>query len=722
MKYLKNIIYILVALCSLSAFSQKKEEIRDFFWGKSDKYKKIVPVPDKWKNESAVIVLKQQFYDYHKFAKNVTYTSAARKRIVLQDLAAVKEFSEFEFKDKFRTDKGIYASKASTKTIGVKVVKPDGKEIVINVDKEAKEVEGEKKIAIPHLEVGDIIDFYVYSVEPFVSDGSVRFDPVETTIGDVYPIMDFKLDFNAEKNFFINFNTYNGAPELKEFQGEKKGERKYQLVAKDIEKNEFPRWFLPLVELPCYKFQVFFAVSDKFEGRVDGFLSSDENVVKKTVNKEDIFNYFNDKFKPSGDIGHIKRFLKDKNFKSQEEKVREVYYFTRHKYFTQFIEPIVVNDSHLFYADYYYTNDNPIFLSSETAFINHFMEFLKDNKIDYDIIVGTKKENGKIEDLLLQSNTTVLLRVNTPTPIYLEYFSSFSSADMFTDELEGTGAYVLEVSKGKKVIDAQSIKLPETTPADNYSKIVSNVKFNADMSGLAVKRDLTYLGHLKESEQGDKLYFFDYVYEDNKKYGTQPIMDRITNKKEKAKIQPKFDAMISSYKDKQKERLKKAISDEFDFEIDDYSMNVVNTGRFGKKVPLTIEETFNIKNNLVKRAGENYIFEIGKMITGQIEINEKEKNRTNNIYMPFPRSFENEIIFEIPEGYTAVGLDKLNKNVENETGAFVSKATQEGSKIVIKTSKKYNHYYEPNANWSKMIAFLDAAYQFSQEKILLKKN
>lgn len=131
---------------------------------------------------------------------------------------------------------------------------------------------------------------------------------------------------------------------------------------------------------------------------------------------------------------------------------------------------------------------------------------------------------------------------------------------------------------------------------------------------------------------------------------------------------------------------------------------------------------FAVKNNLIKKAGDKYLIEIGKILTSQIEIDQKEKDRKNNIYMIYPRSFENEIILEIPAGYSVSGLEKLNKKVENETGGFTSSAEIKGNQLVIKTFKYYKNYYEPNANWNKMIAFLDAAYQFTQEKVLLKKN
>ncbi len=89
--------------------------------------------------------------------------------------------------------------------------------------------------------------------------------------------------------------------------------------------------------------------------------------------------------------------------------------------------------------------------------------------------------------------------------------------------------------------------------------------------------------------------------------------------------------------------------------------------------------------------------------------------------MPFPRRIENEIIFEIPKGYTISGIEKLNKKVENTTGKFTSIASLKENQLTIKIVKQYNNYFEPNSNWEKMVSFLDAAYQFSQEKILLKK-
>ena len=717
---MKKLFLYLFLIVSSATFAQDKEEIKELFWGKSDSYKKANTIPDKWKNESAVIIYKYEFYNYHKFGASVTYTSAIRKRIKLLDQAAVTEFSEFTFKDKFYSNKGMYAFKKGTNVIGIKIVKSDGKEIEINVDKEAKDLEKEKKIAIANLEIGDIIDYYYYSVEPFKSILEFGFEPEESPLGDVYPTMDMKLSFETENDFFVNFNTYNGAPELKEIPTKNSGERKYELIAKDIDKNEFPRWFYPLAELPCYKFQVFFARSGKFEARADAFLSESEKVIKKKVTKEDIFDYYDGKFKPNGDLGVINNYLKGKSFASDEDKIRDVYYFTRHMFFTQYIEAMVVSESTKYYALSNYSN--PIFFRTEESFINYFMEYLKKNNYDYDIIVGTPRYNGSIDDLLIQKNVTLLLRIKTKTPLFLEYFSPYSSADQFNYNLENSKAIALQVAKGKRVVDAETITLPSSTYLDNISKINTSVKLSDDFADLKIKKESAYFGHLKESEQSDKLYYFDYSFEDYAKYGTKSAIEYVSNKKRKEEYGNMIDALVKKLKDQQKEEFKKSTEGEYDFKIEDHSLVVKNTGRFGKKTALEYEENFTIKNNLIKKAGENYLIEIGKLITAQVEIDKKEKERKNNVYMIYPRSFDNEITLEIPAGYTIGGLDKLNKKVENETGGFVSSATINGNKLVIKTTKYYKNYFEPNSNWSKMIQFLDAAYQFTQEKILLKKS
>ena len=699
-------------LLSTLASAQKKDPVKEFFWGAGDTYKSTVNTPEKWKNESAVIIYKNENYSFESSGTKVLYTSSIRKRVKLQDQAAVAEFSEFSFKEGLKHASNFQRRKGEKK-IGIKVVKPNGTEKEINVAEEAVTLDEEKKIAIPNLEIGDIIDYYFYSVEPYQVI-QLSFDTEESTLGDEYPTMNLKLTFGTENDFYVNFNTYNGAPDLKVVPTNKGSRRNYELTATDIEKNDFPRWFYPLAELPCYKFQVIFAKNDNVAEWANAFLPEKEDVIKSKVSQEDILTFYKSRLRAFGDLGRIEDFLKGKTFKNDEEKVKEVYHFMRHEYYTRYIEAYVVDQAKIMST---YT---PI-MGNENYFAHAFLAFLKDNKIDCDIIVATGRYNGSIEDLLLQDNTTLIVKVNTANPVYLQLFDSFTNAGKIDYNLENSNAYALGFSAKKKVTGVELVKLPTTTYKDNNSIERLTVGLSDDFSTVNVQRESSFFGHNKDSEQEDKLYFFDYVDEDYQKYGTEPFGTSIP-KKQKAQVNKEFDALKSKLKEKQKENAKESAESEFGFKMDTHSMEILETGRYGFDQPFKIKENFAVKEDLLKKAGDNYVFEVGKLIGEQADLEEKELKRTNNVYFAFPRSFDNEIVFDIPAGYTVTGLDKLNKKVENSTGGFVSSAKVEGNKLIVKAYKYYANYYEPNKNWKDVVAFVDAAYQFTQEKILIKKS
>ena len=721
-----RLLLLLLLITSTLTFSQSKDELaaKEFFWGANDPYKNITTIPDKWKNESAVVIYKNENYDFHKFGKNVTYTTSVRKRIKLLDKASVEEFSEFSFTKRFRSTKGRYSwREKGNNFVGVKVIKSNGSEIEIDVEKEAVEVDGETKVAIPNLEVGDIIDYYSNTIEPFKSTYAFGFDPVESTLAEDYPIMEYKLFFKTENDFFINFNSYNGAPELKEIVTEKKSFRNYELVANDIQKNEYPRWFYPLVELPSYKFQVYFARSGSFEDRAMAFLPEKENIIKKSVSKQEVLDLYESRFKPDGDIGDIKDFFKGKSYASQEEKVSEAYYYMRHYYLTRFIEAFYVQDAKITYNPFLVYGNYPVFIQNQKQFIRHFTEFLKREKIGYEIVIAKKRFDGDISDLLIESNVQVLVKVLTPTPMYASYFGVHTNINEYSALIEGTDVYLLSATKSKFDVINEG-KLPSSIYSDNESKKVISLKLNDDFSSFNLNTVSSFKGFEKEAQLGERLSYTDYVNEDYKKYGTESYLELVRNKKLKAQQKKEIDALNDKLKERQKERFKNSVQDEYAVkEAEDYTYSIDETGRYGLDTYFTFSESFKAKaDDLLKKAGSNYILEIGKLIGGQIDLTDKERQRKENIHMEYPRCYNYQIRFTIPAGYSVSGLEKLNKSVDNSTGAFISKATIEGDKLVINTSKQYKNNYEPNSNWPLMIAFLDEANQFTNEKILLKKE
>ena len=54
---------------------------------------------------------------------------------------------------------------------------------------------------------------------------------------------------------------------------------------------------------------------------------------------------------------------------------------------------------------------------------------------------------------------------------------------------------------------------------------------------------------------------------------------------------------------------------------------------------------------MVNKAGKNYIFDIGKLIGKQFELDEKDLTRDNDIFISYAKSINNEISINIPAGF-----------------------------------------------------------------------
>jgi hypothetical protein len=96
--------------------------------------------------------------------------------------------------------------------------------------------------------------------------------------------------------------------------------------------------------------------------------------------------------------------------------------------------------------------------------------------------------------------------------------------------------------------------------------------------------------------------------------------------------------------------------------------------------------------------------------------------REFDVDIRFPRNILWDINFVVPSGYTIEGVEELNTKVDNETGSFVTNAKVENNKLILEIRKIYKQRMVKKEDWSKMLQFVDAAYDFSQKKVVLKKS
>jgi hypothetical protein len=126
--------------------------------------------------------------------------------------------------------------------------------------------------------------------------------------------------------------------------------------------------------------------------------------------------------------------------------------------------------------------------------------------------------------------------------------------------------------------------------------------------------------------------------------------------------------------------------------------------------------------NFVKKAGNNYIVEVGKLVGTYQKTDEKERIRTVDIYMPCARTLSWNISINIPKGYNVKGVGELNKSLNNNTGSLECIASVDGGAVKIKVTRIYTNNFEKVEAWPKLLELMDAFYNFSTQKILLEKS
>ena len=108
------------------------------------------------------------------------------------------------------------------------------------------------------------------------------------------------------------------------------------------------------------------------------------------------------------------------------------------------------------------------------------------------------------------------------------------------------------------------------------------------------------------------------------------------------------------------------------------------------------------------------------LIGSQLQIKKEERERKYDINVGMARTLSWVINLKIPDGYKVEGIQELNYAIDNEVGTFSSEATMDNGNIILKIKKVYKTASNKKDKWPLMLAFIDAAYNYSFKYILLK--
>jgi hypothetical protein len=695
--------------------NSRANEVRQMMWDNGDPDFNVTEIPEKWQNKSAVIIAQSNHMEYRKelLVAVLYYNSYRHDRIMLLDQRALEDYAQM-----YIPEDGTYNGVQYKFYAGYKIIKPDGREIEVPMSsavREEREVDkkgyNQKKLAIPNLEVGDILDFYNGEEQTINLSGKkyFSFEPVIFQLNREYPVVKRKISFDVLRRCFINMKTLNGAPNFKLTEDAKRERNRYFLESADLESVKDIKWLFENRALPTVKFKVTYAASSA--ARLPTFIGA-PGVLKSTVSTKELSDFLEYILKSNileGKYftGYMKKHFKHE--KNKEKLAREAFYAYRNRSYIRNAEGLTVSGGNP------YSNQGTFAPAATLSY------YFRTAKIPHELIIGIPRQISSIDNLILENELTFLIKVNTSKPFYLGLFNSHSVSGEMDEDVQGTSAFSINgLLTGK--FSPKKVTLPATSHEQNVTKMLVKSVLN-DLNDDKLTLEIS-----KEVKGANRMYYqhvlmdiYDYLHEEKDKY---KMLDNFESydRNRRNRLEKQKEDYLSDRDKSFSERLKLISESDFDFEIDKASdLKIHQTGRHHDKPEFKASFVLTA-TGLLKRAGPNHILDVGKLIEGQLEIHKEERERVYDIYMPFARSYEYRIEVEIPQDHEVQGIEKLNIHVENETGGFISKSSMEGNTLVVDTYKYYKSNFEKNENWSKMCEFLDAAYLFTQQNVLIRKR
>lgn len=703
---------LLVQLFTLSVNADEKadylklaQKVRQEVWSSTPADFQKRTVPDRYKNASAVILsyYRELSTDYYRKAtadlvlnlrltRQIDCTDMERMLIQINDKKALKDYSEFTFKTKSRKWTWGYHHKTQT-VLGIRVIKKNGNVQEVSLDDyvDVKEGKNDKdlsqKIAVPGLEVGDCID--VFSLDQ-IDTQEQQLDPFYFVLRQDEPVLYTKVHCVLDQSLATVYRTMNGAPDFTQTTDKDKNAVLDMVMDKPVD-AESSIWYnsleqSPFIEMYITPTKAKVAVVEKamrqkgVRGNPDvtPILQDDWKLLKSYVSKGG--------YSPAGLPSTYKSVFKSakKEGMSAEEKADRIYSFE-------------------------YVSGG----ASQRVF-NTVANYLR--KLGVEIEMGITTPFGALPvDKLINYNSTSWFFRLKGTDVY--YFPG--TYPKVASEIP----YIYQGRKAYMQDSEEQITIPVSQAEANKS--VNDMVVKLDGTKLDISRKVTYSGE-------QKMYGQSLVSPDNTLFGSSQL--------EAYWRYLKYDDKdpYSCYTKKESAELKGAFNefrknaiDPFKAEISSYhDADPVQVGGYGVDCVGIRRDSSNfvyhvdyVMDGMVKRAGNNYLLSVGKLIGSSLKLEGKDRERIDDVWRKMAFVDEWNIEIPLPQGYkvSAEALNKIETSVANECGEFTVKATAGNESVKVYVRKCFAHRVEPVSNWSKLLALVDACSAFADKQMVIAK-
>lgn len=703
---------LLVQLFTLSVNADEKadylklaQKVRQEVWSSTPADFQKRTVPDRYKNASAVILsyYRELSTDYYRKAtadlvlnlrltRQIDCTDMERMLIQINDKKALKDYSEFTFKTKSRKWTWGYHHKTQT-VLGIRVIKKNGNVQEVSLDDyvDVKEGKNDKdlsqKIAVPGLEVGDCID--VFSLDQ-IDTQEQQLDPFYFVLRQDEPVLYTKVHCVLDQSLATVYRTMNGAPDFTQTTDKDKNAVLDMVMDKPVD-AESSIWYnsleqSPFIEMYITPTKAKVAVVEKamrqkgVRGNPDvtPILQDDWKLLKSYVSKGG--------YSPAGLPSTYKSVFKSakKEGMSAEEKADRIYSFE-------------------------YVSGG----ASQRVF-NTVANYLR--KLGVEIEMGITTPFGALPvDKLINYNSTSWFFRLKGTDVY--YFPG--TYPKVASEIP----YIYQGRKAYMQDSEEQITIPVSQAEDNKS--VTDMVVKLDGTKLDISRKVTYSGE-------QKMYGQSLVSPDNTLFGSSQLeaywrylkyddKDPYScyTKKESAELKGAFNEFRKNAIDPFKAEIS-SYHDGDPVQVSGYGVDCVGIRRDSSNF---VYHADYVMDGMVKRAGNNYLLSVGKLIGSSLKLEGKDRERIDDVWRKMAFVDEWNIEIPLPQGYkvSAEALKKIETSVANECGEFTVKATAGNESVKVYVRKCFAHRVEPVSNWSKLLALVDACSAFTDKQMVIAK-
>lgn len=727
MMRLLSLIAVSVLLLAHAAFSQQREypkylykysaeDIRDYCWKNTDPNFTENNYPAEWDSASAVFLHYSDYYEScATTGSNRALSALFHRRVKLLDAAAVQNYSEIYLNSSSHGSYQLEYVARQKNFLGVKVIKPDGREIIMDDSKIIDGDKKQKKLAVSNLEVGDIIDYYVFTYDFMLKYGETmgwysiidKFAPQGK-----YPIKHFDYNLVTDKHWDVLFYASDELTVKEEKLTVPKKAYQFSIHKDNISASSTQLWNYIFQTEPYLKVMV----RSQFKGltKREKKKAPTLRITKLETDKilKEYKLYYAKSNLAANEYREFEKYLQTNNKTNLSGRAlfEEYYYYMRHDF---------INRNYI--RNRYNNNFSRNTSFSDNLFIGHLLYGLDKFKIPYDIIVVVPRNAGNIENVIDIHETDYIVRAKTEDPIYFYMPSVTSRFDIVPSSIESSTGYIITSQTNKaKDLAIEKFTLPASDYKENLEEHTIALSFNpADETILDAKTQIQFSGHQMNS-RFDLINYADMIWSEDRTYGKKEW-----GKPELAKGDDKI-AKTAFYESIEKERIeaiKKLAKETFDKEttVKDVVNTVTSsTGNFVGDDKLSVSFDCQLEQ-LVKKVGPNYIISLGKIVGSQLTLAPNEMKRDIDIYMDFARGYTHTVRMQIPDGYEVKGLEKFNFDIDNKTGQLKSTATVENGMLTFTFEKYYKVNNYKAEDWELLKAFIIPASEFHANEILLKK-